>query len=81
MIYYELTEYDKALDCLNEALEIADKIWPGPSSFKADIYNNLGLVYRSKGDYPKAEDLYGCALCIRRRDLCIRSSDGFGNKK
>ena len=32
---------------------------------KADIYNNLGLVYRSKGDYPKAEDCMDVALCIR----------------
>ena len=47
LVYYELTEYEKALDYLNKALDIADKIWSGPFSFKADIYTNLGLVYRN----------------------------------
>lgn len=50
---------------LCQALEIADKIWTGSFSFKADIYNNLGLVYRSLGDYEKSEELYYHTLHIR----------------
>lgn len=66
LLYYELTEYDNALQYLNYALDLANKIWTGAFSFKADIYNNLGLssTYRSLGKYEGAIN-----VCMKGRDM------------
>lgn len=67
LIYFELTDYENALNYLNLASEIADKIWSGDFSFKADIYNDLGLVHRSLQKYDKAKEYYYKAQKVRKR--------------
>lgn len=52
VIYELLGEYEKAIECCYEALNV-DNLWEYP-----EIYNVLGNIYSSLGEYDKAKDSY-----------------------
>jgi Flp pilus assembly protein TadD len=58
-IYGTARQYDQALTKLNEALKI------NPQSIPAQM--QLGLVYESKGDIPKAQQAYEKVLVLNPR--------------
>lgn len=58
--YINIGLYDTALNYGNAALRLAQQL-----NFKkgiANSYNNIGIVYRNQGDFPKALDCYFKAL-------------------
>jgi tetratricopeptide (TPR) repeat protein len=60
-------KYAEAEAALKRALDIKTK--PSPTIDAANTYLNLGAVYRSQGDYDKAEPLYKKSLELREKYL------------
>lgn len=60
MVYYFLGEYNEAEKFLNSALNSSsnDLLW------KADLFNNLGVIYLSKGEYDKSLECFEKVLRI-----------------
>lgn len=58
--YWDLQQYDKAIEVLHEQLDQIDSI--GYVEFLPICYNNLGLAYYSSDDYPNAIKYYGLAI-------------------
>lgn len=55
-------KYDEALAKAEKALAILTKIYDAESAENADIIDEIGEIYDSKGEYPKAEEYYLRAL-------------------
>jgi len=53
--YYSSGKDKEAIDYFKQALKVSER---------ADIYNNLGMVYLRKGDYSKAVNTYRKALSV-----------------
>ena len=57
--YLERQNYERALDCLNTALEIKEDLFgDGNHPAKAAVYVNIGEVYHAQKDYAKAVIFY-----------------------
>ena len=61
-VYWNLSDYPKALEYYSKALHINDEI--GNKVGFAINLGNIGIVYRSLSDYPKALEYYSKALHI-----------------
>jgi CHAT domain-containing protein/Tfp pilus assembly protein PilF len=57
--------YDKAMEHLDKALEIALDKFGEENRETANIYNDIGTVYYFKGDFEKTSTFYNKALKIR----------------
>ena len=64
-VYYNLGDYDKALDYYNKSLSICLEVFGGHHPYVATSYNNIGGVYKNLGDYDNALDYYNKSLSIR----------------
>ena len=64
-VYYNLGDYDNALDYFNKSLSIRLEVFGGHHPNVAQSYNNIGLVYANLGDYEKALDYFNKSLSIR----------------
>jgi tetratricopeptide (TPR) repeat protein len=62
-------KYDESLLSAAHALEIREKILGPDHPDVAAALDGMGLIYRYKGDYAKAEPLYKRALAIREKAL------------
>ncbi len=65
LCYYRLGNYVKAIDCLQKALNINDKI--GNDYDKAANYRHLGFVYGKLLEYDKALDYYKKAIAVAEK--------------
>ena len=65
--YLELEDHLAAQENLNRSLRIMDPTDPNTAS----IYNNLGMVYKSSGEYEKARENFRKALVIYESCLGI----------
>lgn len=65
IVYYQMSELDKALKNMNDALRIRELILNHSHYLTADIYGNIGMVYVSYAEPEIASDLYDKALNIR----------------
>ncbi|MBL7818208.1 MAG: tetratricopeptide repeat protein, partial [Saprospiraceae bacterium] len=65
LCYYRLGNYVKAIDCLQKALNINDKI--GNDYDKAPNYRHLGFVYGKLLEYDKALDYYKKAIAAAEK--------------
>ena len=65
LCYYRLGNYVKAIDCLQKALNINDKI--GNDYDKAPNYRHLGFVYGKLLEYDKALDYYKKAIAVAEK--------------
>ncbi|MCD4653684.1 tetratricopeptide repeat protein, partial [bacterium] len=63
VIYQNLSNYGKALECQKEALQIAESI--GSKDGIAKSTNNIGSIYLYQGDYDKALDNYLISLKLQ----------------
>ena len=61
--YYARGNFELALRNQLAALELREKV--GNKSFVAKSLNNIGLIYRSKKDYPNAINYYRRSLAIK----------------
>ena len=69
MVYCNLGDYHKALDCHFKALHIKEKFL-GPSHIDiSNTYNNIGLAYQYIGDYQMSIEYYSKALELREKEL------------
>jgi len=68
-VYRNLGLYDKALDLVQESLDLRQKIFPEESEEVVESLSTLGVVKMDKGDYAAAETLMKRALEIQRRVL------------
>jgi len=50
--YSAIEHYDKAIECYQKQLQIADQIQDHRNI--AEAFRNIGIVYRQQGDYHKA---------------------------
>ncbi len=64
-----IANYTLALDALNEALEVGEKVLGKEHPSTATTYNNIAGVYDSQGDYPKALEWYQKDLAISEKVL------------
>jgi tetratricopeptide (TPR) repeat protein len=64
-VYYDLGNYDKALEYYKQALEIQEKVLSKKHPYTADSYNNVGIVYCKLANYDKALEYHKQALGIR----------------
>jgi len=65
-IFWQKGENDKALEHFQEALSLMDsREYNGDDP--ADIYDNIGNVYRHKNDYNKAQEYYRTSLAISEK--------------
>ena len=58
------SNYDKALEYYEKTLSIYIKTFGGTHSRVAFLYNNMGLIWDSKGEYDKALEYYEKTLSI-----------------
>jgi len=65
-IFYDLGDFQKAITCLEQALEIDKEIYGEKHPHVATMLNNLGGAWDSLGDSKKAIDHYEQALKIIR---------------
>ena len=82
IVYYNLGEYDKALEYYFKALEIQKAVLGEKHRDTAVSYNNIGAVYQNLGDYDKALEYHNKALEIRKEVLEEKHSDtaiSYGN--
>ena len=72
-LYYHQKQYDDAFRSYKESLRIWKSHHVGssksPDLKTAEIYYNIGLVFRAKGPYAKAKA--SVAECLRIRNLCL----------
>ena len=59
-----LSDYRRAIDNLNKALEIRIKIFGEKHIAVAKIYSNIGKVYEQEGKFEDAEKNYSCSYKI-----------------
>ena len=69
MMYFELYQFDKALELLKKGLEIKSKLYEEDDLNMASSYNNLAEVYDKLADYEKSERYFKKALDIFERQL------------
>ena len=62
--YLNVGEYDKGLEYCKQALTLAKKI--GFKKGTAKSYNNMGVAYSSKGNYPEALKMHFASLQIKQ---------------
>lgn len=67
--YYLEKQYERALELLGKAIEIYKKKMPVDHPGHAQIYHNLGLVYRAKGKIEEAYVAFKEALRMREAIL------------
>lgn len=65
-VYWNLGEYDKALEYYNKDLEIQKEVFGEKHNDTAGSYTGIGLVYKDLGDYDEALKLYNKALEINK---------------
>jgi Tfp pilus assembly protein PilF/energy-coupling factor transporter ATP-binding protein EcfA2 len=64
-----LVDYEKALDYYYKSLEIRKETLPSNHPFIATSYNNIGVIYKNKGDNDKALEYYYKSLEIYKETL------------
>jgi len=62
IVYSDKSEYEKALEYYQKALEIQKELLGEKHTNVADFYKNIGLVYADKFEYDKALEYYQKAL-------------------
>jgi tetratricopeptide (TPR) repeat protein len=67
IIYYELAEYNKALENFQKALKITQKYYGHDHKNNAQDLNNIGLVYHEKQEYNLALDFLMKALKVAKK--------------
>lgn len=65
-VYYNLGEYDKALEYHFKALEILEAVLGENNPLTASSYDNIGIIYGILGEYDKALEYGFKALEIRK---------------
>jgi len=65
IVYYNLGNYQKAINYYEKALAIAEEI--GDSKNKGAIFSNLGLTYRDSGNYNKSISFFQKAIEIEKK--------------
>ncbi|MCK5176302.1 MAG: tetratricopeptide repeat protein, partial [Candidatus Aenigmarchaeota archaeon] len=68
LLLHKLGQYDKAIEYYNNSLKISFKIFEEDYLGVAQIYNNLGGAYKSKGEYDKAIEYLEKAVKILEED-------------
>jgi tetratricopeptide (TPR) repeat protein len=68
-VYFELGEYQKALDSYNKALLIIEETHENEALDIARIYSHLGSVYFVFDEYDKSLDYLNKALEIQKKEL------------
>ena len=61
-------KYDRAVEAALKALEVAEQVGPDHLALARSL-NKLAEIYKTQGDYAKAEPLYNRSLAIRERTL------------
>ena len=61
----KFSNYDKALEYFEKCLVIRLKKFGGINSRVASLYNNIGLIWNSKGEYDKALEYHEKCLAIK----------------
>ncbi len=72
-------KYDEALEIAKQCVELSEELYGDNHGKTADSYDNIGLVYRNKGDYDKAFEYYNTALAIRKQVLGENHPDTAGS--
>jgi tetratricopeptide (TPR) repeat protein len=65
MFYWGNGDFEKALSCFFEALEINEKHFPEQQENKANYLNNIGLIFQELSQYDKAIEYHTNAMKIR----------------
>ena len=68
-VYYNLGDYNEALEYFNKALEIKKEVLGEKHANIASSYLNIGNLYYKLGDYKKALKYHNKALEIFRSEL------------
>jgi lipopolysaccharide biosynthesis regulator YciM len=69
MELYEQGELSMGIKIAEQALELAEAIFPSPNSNLAASLNNLAGLYEAKGEYDRAEPFYQRSLKIKETSL------------
>ena len=64
--HFELGQYDQAIACFQNALDIAEKD-PSMQNYAATLYSNLGVIYSNLGDPATNLEYQNKSLEIRKR--------------
>ncbi|MBQ6194890.1 MAG: DUF2225 domain-containing protein [Prevotella sp.] len=59
--------YGKAIEVYNRLIKICEEFYGKEHPDTASSYNNIGIVYKDRGDYNKALDYYQQALNIKEK--------------
>ena len=74
-IYLRIGDYNRALEYLNKALKIREKVLGTEHPSTAINYNDIGVCYDNLGDYDKAFEYYNKALKIQEKVLGTKHPD------
>lgn len=66
-VYDDLKKFDEALEYLEKARDILDRMNAGETARYSEVLNNLGIVFRDMGDHEKAVEFYSKAQNIRHK--------------
>ena len=66
---YDYGLYDEAETVYLRQITLVETLYGTSHEATATSYNNIGIVYKAQGDYPKALEYYGKALSIIERVL------------
>ncbi|CAF0774976.1 unnamed protein product [Adineta steineri] len=69
LVHYNQGDYEKAICCYEQGLEIQQKTLPSNHPRLADSYNNISNVYTQRGEYSKSLSFHEKALEIRQTTL------------
>lgn len=72
-IYYQQSEYDKALENYFTSLNIYETLFGKEHAYTYNSYQNIGVVYFAKGCYEKALQYLNKALEIREKSSSMDS--------
>jgi len=67
LLYFDINDYNKAIDYCNKALNIILKVHGKEHADIADWYNNLGIIYERMDENKRALDFHNAALDIKKK--------------